>query len=157
MIVVADTSPLNYLVLIGEIDLLSELFGRVLVPPAVFQVLQHPKASPKVSEWASHLPAWLEVRAPVSEASNELMRLDPGERQAIQLALELGIDTVLLDESDGRRLAEQLHLEVRGTLGILERAAKLGKVNFRHALVKLGETNFRLSPTVREAFLRRNS
>ena len=34
MIVVADTSPLNYLVLIDEIDLLPAIFGRVLLPHA---------------------------------------------------------------------------------------------------------------------------
>jgi predicted nucleic acid-binding protein len=49
------------------------------------------------------------------------------------LALELGISIVLLDEMDVRKEAESLHLEVRGTLGILERWAKLGKINFRQA------------------------
>lgn len=34
-VVVADTSPLNYLVLIGEIDLLRRLYGRVVVPSEV--------------------------------------------------------------------------------------------------------------------------
>jgi predicted nucleic acid-binding protein len=156
MIVVADTSPLNYLVLIDEIDLLPALFERVLLPQAVFQELKHPKTSSKVSQWVARLPPWLEVRAATSVASDELMRLDPGEREAIQLALELGISTVLLDEADGRQLAEKLHLEVRGTLGILERGAKLGKVNFHDALSKLEQTNFRISPAVRSAFLKRN-
>jgi predicted nucleic acid-binding protein len=55
-----------------------------------------------------------------------LVGLDIGEREAIQLALELGITTLLLDETEGRKQAEKLHLEVRGTLGMLERAAKLG-------------------------------
>jgi predicted nucleic acid-binding protein len=85
------------------------------------------------------------------------MKLDVGEREAIQLALELGINTVLLDETDGRQEAENLHLEVRGTLGILERGAKLGKINFRLALSKLEQSNFRMSPAVRAAFLKRNS
>ena len=156
MIVVADTSPLNYLILIDEVQLLPALFGHVLLPRAVFQELQHPKTSSKVSEWVAHLPPWLEVRVVTPVPNDELMRLDPGEREAIQLALELGIGTVLLDEADGRRLAEKLHLEVRGTLGILERGAKLGKVNFRHALNKLGQTNFRVSPAVHAAFLKRN-
>ena len=84
------------------------------------------------------------------------MKLDVGEREAIQLALELGISTVLLDETDGRQEAENLHLEVRGTLGILERGAKLGKINFRQALSKLEQSNFRISPAVRAAFLKRN-
>lgn len=156
MIVVADTSPLNYLVLIDEVDLLPALFGGVLIPQAVFQEVKHPKAPTKVQQWISNLPAWLQVRTVASIPSPALMKLDVGEREAIQLALELGISTVLLDETDGRQEAENLHLEVRGTLGILERGAKLGKINFRQALSKLEQSNFRISPAVRAAFLKRN-
>jgi predicted nucleic acid-binding protein len=84
------------------------------------------------------------------------MNPDIGEREAIQLALELGLSTVLIDEAEGRQVAEALHLEVRGTLGILERGAKLGKIDFRQALRKLEQTRFCLSPSVRAAFLKRN-
>jgi|SRR5271165_274400 len=157
MIVVADTSPLNYLLLIDEIQLLPAIFGQVLVPQAVFQELQHPKSSPTVRQWISDLPVWLEVRSVASvPLVPALMSLDEGEREAIQLALELGISTVLIDETEGRRVAEKLHLAVRGTLGILERAAKLDKVNLRQALGKLEHTNFRISPAVRGALLKRN-
>lgn len=156
MIVVADTSPLNYLVLIDEIDLLPALFGHVLLPRAVLQELQHPKTSPKVQEWVVQFPIWLEVRTVASAANPVLMGLDVGEREAIQLALELGVTTVLIDEAEGRRQAERLHLEVRGTIGILERGAKLGKVDLRQALSKLEQTNFRMSPAVRAALLKRN-
>ena len=156
MIVVADTSPLNYLLLIDEIELLPTIFGQVLLPRAVFQELQHPRASPTVRQWVAHLPAWLEVRTVTSATDRTLMGLDVGEREAIQLALELGVSTVLIDDADGRRQAERLHLEVRGTLGILERAAHLGKINLRQALSKLEQTNFRVSPAVRAALLKRN-
>lgn len=88
MIVVADTSPLNYLILIDEVELLPVLFGKVLVPQAVFQELAHPKAPLKVREWIVRLPAWLEVHTVVSNAGPALMKLDLGEREAIQLALE---------------------------------------------------------------------
>ena len=84
------------------------------------------------------------------------MGLDVGEREAIQLALDLGVRTVLIDDADGRLQAEKLHLEVRGTLGILERGANLGKTNLREALSKLEQTNFRMSPAVRAALLKRN-
>lgn len=99
---------------------------------------------------------WLEVRTVASVADPALLSLDAGEREAIQLALELGITTVLMDEADGRREAEKLRLEVRGTLGILERGARLGKTNLRVALSKLEQTNFRLSSAVRAALLQRN-
>jgi predicted nucleic acid-binding protein len=40
MIVVADTSPLNYLILIGEPNLLYRLYGRTVIPRAVLSELQ---------------------------------------------------------------------------------------------------------------------
>ena len=131
MIVVADTSPLNYLILIDEIKLLAALFGQVLVPQAVVRELAQEKTPLPVRQWITCPPPWLEVRTLVSAANPALMNLDAGEREAIQLALELRISTVLMDEADGREAAERLHLEVRGTLGILERAAKIGKIDFR--------------------------
>jgi predicted nucleic acid-binding protein len=156
MIVVADASPLNYLLLIDAIGLLPDLFDRVLIPKAVFQELQHPRTPPQMRQWATHLPEWVEVRTVASVAPAALMRLDIGEREAILLALEVGAGVVLIDEADGRLEAQRFLLEVRGTLGILERGARLGKVDFRRALSRLDQTSFRLSPTVREAFLRRN-
>ena len=156
MIVVADTTPLNYLILIDEASILPVLFGRVLLPLAAFVELQHPNIPPKVRQWIAHLRPWLEVRTVAAITSPNLMSLDLGEREAIQLALDLGISTVLMDEAEGRQVAELLHLEVRGTLGILERGAKLGKLDLRLAFNKLEQTSFRMSPAIRAAFLERN-
>jgi predicted nucleic acid-binding protein len=156
MIVVADTSPLNYLVLIDEIDLLPALFGRVFIPQAVFEELNHSRTSQKVRTWLAYPPTWLELRQVSHGTSLNLSAIDPGEREAIQLAIELGIATVLIDDAAGRRQAENLHLDVRGTLGVLERSARLGLVNFREVLGKLEQTNFRVSPVIKAAFLARN-
>lgn len=156
MIVVADTTPLHYLILIHEANLLPVLFEHVLLPLAAFEELQHTRTPPKVREWMAHPPTWFEVRTVAAITSPALMSLDPGEREAIQLALDLGISTVLMDEAEGRQVAQALHLEVRGTLGILERAAKLGKVDLRLALSALQQTSFRMSPALRTAFLKRN-
>jgi hypothetical protein len=74
MIVVADTSPLNYLVLIDEIDLLPAIFGQVLLPQAVFQELGHPKTSPTVRQWVYPMcifpnSGWTQIRSQPSSAS----------------------------------------------------------------------------------------
>jgi predicted nucleic acid-binding protein len=156
MTVVADTSPLNYLIMIDEVDLLPRLFEHVLLPSAVHQELCHPKTSARIRQWSSELPSWAEIRPVAFVANPVLMSLDTGEREAIQLALDLGLSTVLLDDADARRTAEACHLQVRGTLGMLERGARLGITDFRLALDKLEQTNFRLSPAVRAAFLERN-
>jgi predicted nucleic acid-binding protein len=42
-LVIADTSPINYLIEIGHIDLLSRLFERVALPRAVQAVAQPPR------------------------------------------------------------------------------------------------------------------
>ena len=62
-LIVADTSPLYYLVTINEIDLLPRLFGTVLIPEAVHDELRHPSTPQTVWLWATSPPAWLEVRS----------------------------------------------------------------------------------------------
>ena len=56
MIAVADTSPLCYLVLIDEVDLLRQLFRQVVVPSAVITELLHEDAPEAVRGWAANLP-----------------------------------------------------------------------------------------------------
>jgi predicted nucleic acid-binding protein len=45
-VVVADTSPLNYLILIGEVDLLARLYGEVLIPDLVAREMSDSQAPP---------------------------------------------------------------------------------------------------------------
>src|SRR5271163_4072831 len=154
MIVVADTSPLNYLVLLDEIELLSALYERVLIPQEVHLELLRAQAPQSVRAWASSLPGWCEVRLPSFLSDATLSELDAGERDAIQLALDTGIDTLLMDESEGRREALRRRLRVTGTLAILENAAQRGLIDFRTTLQRLEQTNFRLSAKVRDEFLK---
>jgi hypothetical protein len=51
MVVVADTTPINYLLLIGEIRLLPALYGNVIVPLAVGSELRDPDAPEIVRRW----------------------------------------------------------------------------------------------------------
>src|SRR5271168_485500 len=82
MIVVADASPLNYLIQIQAEELLQRLFGQVLVPHAVMQELRHPRAPEAVAVWISRIPSWIEVRAVATPEDLLLQALDPGEREA---------------------------------------------------------------------------
>jgi predicted nucleic acid-binding protein len=87
MLVVVDTSPINYLVLIGQIEILLRLYNRILIPPAVLGELNHPVAPKPVRDWAANPPTWLEVLVPKS--SFTIAQLDLGESQAIALAMEM--------------------------------------------------------------------
>src|SRR5260370_9699141 len=112
MIVVSDTSPLNYLVLIGADQVLPSLFGRVLAPPEVLAEMQHAKTPPQVSAWAQHPPAWLEVRSP--QGTPQFPGLGPGESAAIALAQQCQAAAILIDERDGTAGAHPLGLLCTG-------------------------------------------
>jgi predicted nucleic acid-binding protein len=64
MLVVADTTPLRYLVVLGHADLLHRLFDQVPIPPAVAEEMQHPRAPAALRTWMASPPAWLEIRRP---------------------------------------------------------------------------------------------
>ena len=146
MVVVADTSPINYLVLIDQIGILPLLYRRVLIPPAVFDELTHPAAPVPVRDWTERHPMWLEVVSPKNTIA--LAQLDLGESQAIALAGELGVDVMLIDELAGRREAKRRGLKVAGTLSVLDDADNAGLVKFDEAITRLRKTSFRLSQAV---------
>lgn len=148
MIVVADTSPLNYLVLINEIHLLPQLYRTILIPAAVSAELQRAAAPAPVRSWSAHLPEWLELCTVDLTRDNRLVGLDPGEREAIVLARERGAELLLIDDSEGRREAKRHNLRPLGTLGVLAQGARHGLVNLDDALARLQETNFRATPEV---------
>lgn len=86
MIVVADTSPLNYLIQIECDGLLPLLYKRVLVPSGVMLELRSPRAPEAVRTWLTRVPAWIDVGSTTSPPGLELAYLGLGEREAIQLA-----------------------------------------------------------------------
>ncbi|MBB6146635.1 putative nucleic acid-binding protein [Silvibacterium bohemicum] len=157
MIVVADAGPLRYLVLIGKSQLPGELFEQVVIPPAVVDELTHSRTPEAVTFWIKHPPEWLLV-APRSSfpSDSRLDHLDEGERQAIALAKDRGHPLLLMDEIEGRGAAESLGLSVLGTIGVLERAAKLQLINFATAFKDLEQTNFHMSAALRRVLAERH-
>jgi len=53
MIVVSDTTPLHYLILIDQIHLLPALFGHVVTTPEVVDEMDQPETPEKLRQWAS--------------------------------------------------------------------------------------------------------
>ncbi len=150
--VVADTTPIRYLVVIARAHLLPALYGRVLIPPAVAEQLTHESTPDVVCAWLDSRSNWLEIRQPVRALLPEV-DLDRGEREAIALAEEVAADLLLVDEWDARLEAERRHLRVVGTLRVLADGASRGLTDLEEAFERLRHTNFRVHPELLESLL----
>ena len=150
MIVIADTGPINYLILIQEIQILPALYGRIFVPFSVCEELKRPRAPDAVRSWMNQPPAWFEVRTPSQLPDAELAgaHLDAGERDAILLAEELNANQLIIDEIRGRRIALHRHLPFTGTLGVLKAGAEQGLLDLRTTVARLSQTNFHISKEI---------
>jgi predicted nucleic acid-binding protein len=153
-LVVADTGPLNYLVLIDAIELLPKMFEKVYTPAAVQAELLDPDAPGIVRAWAAQPPPWLEVRQVTSAIDDPTWRaLDAGEREALALARAIGAELVLMDDRAGVAVAKQQGFTVTGTLGVLDLAAQRGLVDLADAFARLRATTFRYPPEIMDALL----
>jgi predicted nucleic acid-binding protein len=156
VIVVSDTSPLNYLILVDAIDLLPRLFADIHVPPEVIAELSRAGAPEPVRYWADSIPSWLNVSTSSTTLSTSV-RLDAGELQALSLAKELGAAAVLIDERKGRRVASEHGMKAIGTLAILELAAEKSLIELGPVLQALRQTTFFISDEYIEAALQRDA
>ena len=153
IVVVADTSPIRYLVRIGEIDLLPKLYAQVILPGVVLEELQAEDGLQMVREWAKQLPSWVLVQAPAKPLVVSMPNLHRGESDAIALTKELKALLLLIDDRVGVKVALEQGLTITGTLGVLVEAAQAGLVPIDQVLKKLQETNFRASPGLYERAL----
>jgi predicted nucleic acid-binding protein len=146
-VVVSDTTPLHYFILVGRECVLEKLYGKVLIPPAVLMELRHVSAPREISKWAANLPAWITVASPAS-IPGRYDGLDLGERQALALATEIHADLVLVDDKVARRVALRELMKVKGTLGIVADAAKANLLDFVETLEHLQRTSMHLDQDV---------
>ena len=126
--IVGDSSPLISLSLIGQLELLPKLYGKVLIPPAVWNEVTVQGAGLPGAQAVSDLK-WLEIHEPMPAILQSLAILvDRGEAEAIALALGNPGSTVLLDDAQARRVAERFGVARIGTLGILRKARIAGMI-----------------------------
>jgi predicted nucleic acid-binding protein len=156
MSVVSNTSPLRYLIAIGQADLVQQIFGQVLISRGVQEELTHRSCPEMVRQWMVHTPEWLEIRDLAQPPEPELARiLDQGEAQAIQLAIDLKADYLLMDERRGRLIASARGLTVIGTLGILIESHRQNHIeNPSEVLDDLRAVGFRVSRRLVQEFER---
>ena len=148
--VVADTSPLNYLIQIDCHKFLPILYHRILLPDVVAKELDQRGTPPVVRAWMQQVLQWVEVRKIGSRPDSTLSMLDFGEREAIQVAEEIGADLLLMDERAGVRIARGRGMLVTGTLGVLTLAAQRCLLDIDQAITLLEATDFRCKPELFE-------
>lgn len=117
---VSNTSPIFYLSTIGHLDLLRQLYGEIVIPTTVFNEITD-VGNTDVSAKVVPTLSWIKTRSATDRAFVNTLRaeLDPGEAEAIALAVELNADRLLMDERLGRAAAMRVGLQVTGVLGIL--------------------------------------
>jgi predicted nucleic acid-binding protein len=157
-VIVSDTSPVRALAHLHLLDLLDNLYGEVLVPPAVADELERPRpASAVVVRVAEH--PFFRLQSPADAARvAELRRvLDPGESEAIALAEELEADLLLIDDRRARAYASRLGFDTMGVVGVLLRAKQAGMISHVAPLLDQlrAELRFFISDVVRAEVLRR--
>jgi predicted nucleic acid-binding protein len=156
--VVSDTSPLISLEKIdGGYTLFRQLYDTVLVPPAVLRELA---AGPFESKEAylSHfgIDDLLRVEMPERSERDKTEHLDPGEREAIALALEFDLP-LLIEEEAGRTLARELGIRISGIAGQILQAVREEIIGVDRAnrmlvaLKKKGRINQRVFESVKSA------
>jgi len=153
MIVVSDTSPICYLLLINQIDILQTLYNSVTIPQTVADELRASESPPVVKRWIAQPPDWLEIQSIKTPQRVEMGKLDPGEREAILLAEELKASLVILDDKAARRIATERGLKIIGLLGILKDAARSDLLDLKTTFEQLQEVGFWVAPSLLERLL----
>lgn len=147
MIIVSDTTPIHYLILIEKEMILPELFGEIIVPEAVAKEMKHEKTPDAVRRFIDFPPNWIKIKSANPNSFLENIRgLGAGETEAIALAIEENADAILMDDRKAIRTARQKNLIVLTTFAILELAAVKKLIDLQQVLEELAQTNFRMPP-----------
>lgn len=153
-VVVADATPLHYLILVDVTEILPQLFGSIHIPAEVQGELTHSATPAMVKEWMLRAPDWLTIHpSPELGEDRSLEGLDAGERAAILLAIALKGDLLLMDERAGAATARAEGLAVTGTIGVLDLGSRAGLISLREVFPRLQRTNFRYAPSLLEELL----
>ena len=144
--IISDTSCLILLDKIGELEILNKLFGTIITTTEVAE------------EFGQSLPLWFEIRNARDENYQSIIAasVDKGEASAIALALELENCLLIIDDLKGRKFAQQLGLNIIGTIGVIVDAKLTGNItSVKPILTKIRATNFRITEQLEMLILKR--
>lgn len=144
-IIVPDTSCLIFLEKIGEIQILKELYSRVVTTNEI------------TNEYIYSLPKWIKISDAREKQYQKVLEqiVDKGEASIMVLALETAESVVAIDDLKARKLAKSLDLQVTGTLGIIVKAKKAGLIkSTKECITKLREVDFRISEKIAKEIIK---
>ena len=144
--VISDTSCLILFDKIGQLHLLRQTYSSLIITPEVYQEFNQP------------VPDWIQLKAVENKVRQQQFEnlVDKGEASAIVLALELKHSLLILDDKKGRQLAQNLEIEITGTLGVLLLAKRNGIIPaIKPLLEQLMAIDYRISPKIVSGVLRR--
>ncbi len=156
MIIVSDTSPISNLLRIDQLFILQKLYNNVTIPQRVYQeicVLEKFGVDLTLLQSTD----WINIQNPVDQTLvvNLLSELDPGEAEAIALAIQLKADRLLIDERIGRNIAQRYGLKITGLLGVLVAAKKNNLIPELKPILKqlISQAKFRVYPDLYKQIL----
>lgn len=146
--IISNTTPILSLLKINKLHLLRELYGKIIIPNAVFQEIE--KGKDKLFYKNLALLDWIIIETIKNNNPKEyIFDLDEGEAEVLILAKEQNADLVIMDEITGRRYAKQLNLNLTGTIGILLKAKETGLIkSVKKLLTELIEKGTWLHPNL---------
>lgn len=146
MKIVCNSSVLIVLEKVDVLSILRELFKDIFIPLAVKREVFREEEP----------PAWIKCQEISQPLASKVLEgsLEAGEREAICLYEELEADLLVIDDLEGRRVAERLGAKITGTLGILLLAKEKGIIDkVEPFLKKIVEDGFRISENLYESIL----
>ena len=151
--VVCDAGPLIHLDELGSLDLLLD-FAYVLAPSSVWsEVTRHrPRALAAGGAHLRHVVVEGDVPPPLAALARSLV-LDPGECEALQLAIQQPGLILLTDDAAARLAAEAFQIPVHGSIGVLIRAVRLGRRTRDQAIATLQSLGQRSSLHIRPTLI----
>lgn len=128
--VIVNSTPLIALCGIGRLDLLKRIYGKIVIPEAVFREVT--EKNDQAGQLIRLRPEWIVVER-ISDQTQKQMyraRLHAGEVEVMILAQELPVaDLVIIDDNAAKKTAKFLGLHVTGTLGVLLKAKRKGIID----------------------------
>ena len=151
--VIVNTTPLIALADIGQLDLLHELYGEILIPDAVLSEIESEPARLLVTN-----AQWIRKKSISHPERKSLFkaRLHSGEVEVIILAEEEEANLIIIDDNSAKKTAKFLGYNVTGTLGVLLKAKQECEIeSVKTLLDMLSDKGFFIDNDIRDIVLKK--